>query len=44
MLKNQLEKLNLSSDNQEAARSTESKAEALQQLEVLEWKPIEHLQ
>ena len=33
MLKNKLEELHLSSDNQEAARSTESKAEALQQLE-----------
>lgn len=33
MLENKLKELNLSSDNQEAAGSTESKAEALQQLE-----------
>ena len=33
MLENKFEELNISSDDQEAAESTESKAEALQQLE-----------
>ena len=33
MLENKFEELNISSDDQEAAGSTESKAEALQQLE-----------